>query len=366
MMDVVQQIAFAFHFSAKRIDVFKEEVKENDEAKASMEKRQKLQTLCETRWASGANALFTFKASLEVIDGALHRLANMSDTKARVYTCPIERFDFILPLIVCEHVLQILAPLSEMLQSKASDLIEAMKETRAVYAVIQNERNYGAVWDALYESAVQLAATIGVEPLSPRCAGHQLHCNNTPVDSTEVYGKRSVLCPFYDHVLQELDDRFLQCSERFMAQHLVPSNLGNLTDDMVMQIYQTFSADIPAQAAVFHTEIKRWIARWLLEDPGNLPSTLQNTLHDINPNLYPNIFNVLSVLISMPVSIASAERSFSVMRRMKSYPRSTVTTERLSGLAMFHAHEDMGVDTEAVVRDFAQGKSKRLVFLFNN
>ncbi|XP_055999533.1 uncharacterized protein LOC130047879 [Ostrea edulis] len=266
-----------------------EELKENDEAKASMEKRQKLQTLCETRWASRANALFTFKASLEVIDDALHRLANMSDTKARVYTCSIERFDFILPLIVCEHVLQILAPLSEMLQSKASDLIEAMKETRAVYAVIQNERNYGTVWDALYESAVQLAATIG-----------------------------------------------------------------------------TFSADIPAQAAVFHTEIKRWIARWSLEDPGNLPSTLQSTLHGINPNLYPNIFNVLSVLISMPVSTASAERSFSVMRRVKSYLRSTMTTERLSGLAMLHAHKDMGVDTEAVVRDFAQGKSRRLVFLFNN
>ena len=119
-----------------------------------------MQTLCETRWASRANALFTFKASLEVIDDTLHR-NEMSDTEAHTYVCSIERFDFILPLIVCEHVLQILAPLAGFRQAKDSDLTEAMKETKAVYTVIQNERNDVLV---LYASAVEYAATIDVEP----------------------------------------------------------------------------------------------------------------------------------------------------------------------------------------------------------
>ena len=61
----------------------------------------------------------------------------------------------------------------------------------------------------------------------------------------------------------------------------------------------------------------------------------------------------LSVLNSMPVSTASTERSFSMMRRVKSYLRSTMSIERLSGIAMLHAHKDMRVDTEAVVNDFA-------------
>ena len=71
------------------------------------------------------------------------------------------------------------------------------------------------------------------------------------------------------------------------------------------------------------------------------------------PDLYPNTFMALSVLNSMPVSTASTERSFSMMRRVKSYLRSTMSIERLSGIAMLHAHKDMRVDTEAVVNDFA-------------
>ena len=69
MIDIVQKVAFTFQYSAKRINMFKKELKENIQAKGSMGKKtQKLQTMCETRWASLANALFTFKAFLEVID----------------------------------------------------------------------------------------------------------------------------------------------------------------------------------------------------------------------------------------------------------------------------------------------------------
>ena len=70
MKDIVQTVAFTFQYSAKRINMFKEELKENITAKGSMEKIRKLQTtsMCETRWASRANALFTFRAFLDVID----------------------------------------------------------------------------------------------------------------------------------------------------------------------------------------------------------------------------------------------------------------------------------------------------------
>ena len=43
-----------------------------------------------------------------------------------------------------------------------------------------------------------------------------------------------------------------------------------------------------------------------------------------------------------------------------------MTTDRSSGIAMLHAHNDMRVNTEAVVHDFVHdGRSRRLIFLFN-
>ena len=43
--------------------------------------------------------------------------------------------------------------------------------------------------------------------------------------------------------------------------------------------------------------------------------------------LYPNLHQIFSVLLTMPVSSASAERSFSALKRLKTYLRSTVLWE---------------------------------------
>ena len=143
--------------------------------------------------------------------------------------------------------MQILAPLSEFLQAKDSDLTEAMKETKAVYTVIQNELNDDLV---LYASAVEYAATIDVEPSSPRCANRQEHRANVPANSIDIYWKRSVFLPFYDHVFQELDDRLLGCSDRFLAQYFISSNLSQLSDNRITEVYEVFKDDIPVSAAV--------------------------------------------------------------------------------------------------------------------
>ena len=50
---------------------------------------------------------------------------------------------------------------------------------------------------------------------------------------------------------------------------------------------------------------------------GQKPQTLLETLNVTNQDLYPNIYAIFIVLITMPVSLASSERSFSAMRRVK-------------------------------------------------
>ena len=67
----------------------------------------------------------------------------------------------------------------------------------------------------------------------------------------------------------------------------------------------------------------------------------------------------------MPVSTATPERSFSTMRRVKTYlVRSTMETERLAALALMHAYWDMPIDEEAVIREFCAKKNRRLAFEF--
>ena len=46
----------------------------------------------------------------------------------------------------------------------------------------------------------------------------------------------------------------------------------------------------------------------------------------------------------MPVSTAPAEKSFSTLRRLKSYLRNIRTQEHLTGLALWHIHRNINHD----------------------
>lgn len=49
----------------------------------------------------------------------------------------------------------------------------------------------------------------------------------------------------------------------------------------------------------------------------------------------------IKLLQTVPVSTATAERSFSTLRRLKTYLRSTMGQKRLNRLAILNAHQDI-------------------------
>ena len=51
--------------------------------------------------------------------------------------------------------------------------------------------------------------------------------------------------------------------------------------------------------------------------------------------VYPNLFIALRVLLTCPLSIAGAERSFNKFKLIKTFNRSTMINDRLSSLAIF-------------------------------
>ena len=50
--------------------------------------------------------------------------------------------------------------------------------------------------------------------------------------------------------------------------------------------------------------------------------------------------NAICLLLTIPVSSARAERSFSALRRLKTYTRSTMTAARSNHVALLHIHQN--------------------------
>ena len=357
MMDTVQKISFAFSYSAKKSHKYQDILEEADpQDKQGMGRKQKITKLCDTRWAARADALSTFKASFNVLFECLEELGK-EDADCRAYAASITKFDFIISLVVCQHILVLLKSLSDFLQNPAIDLLESVHEAQTIVNILRQEREDDLVFDALYEEAESIGREHDAPPSMPRLAGHQQHRNNTPADSPKEYWKRALYFVFVDHILEELNTKLVDNRPRFAAQYLIPTHLSKLDVNTTEQIHEGYEVDLTCHED-FDLEIKRWKARW--EGADHLPSSLTETLKHVNKDLYPNVYAVLSVLLCMPVSTATAERTFSAMRRIKTFLRSSMTDTRLSSLGVLHVHRDFKVNIPKVIEEFKRKKVRKL------
>ena len=63
----------------------------------------------------------------------------------------------------------------------------------------------------------------------------------------------------------------------------------------------------------------------------------------------------------MPVTVASAEKTFSKLKLLKNYLRSVMSQERLNGLATLCIEKKLldEIDIEAIINDFAAANVRR-------
>lgn len=78
----------------------------------------------------------------------------------------------------------------------------------------------------------------------------------------------------------------------------------------------------------------------------------------------PNVVRLLQIYLLAPMSAASAERSFSGQRRVKTYLRSTMTETRYSNLMVLHVNKDRTdkLDLEVIAKHFVQKNDRRIRF----
>uniref|UniRef100_A0A453AZZ7 HAT C-terminal dimerisation domain-containing protein n=1 Tax=Aegilops tauschii subsp. strangulata TaxID=200361 RepID=A0A453AZZ7_AEGTS len=76
---------------------------------------------------------------------------------------------------------------------------------------------------------------------------------------------------------------------------------------------------------------------------------------------YPNISIAYRILFTVPVTVASAERSFSNLKLLKNYLRSTITQDKLNGLATICIEEKLSdeIDIDPIISDFASRNVRR-------
>lgn len=76
---------------------------------------------------------------------------------------------------------------------------------------------------------------------------------------------------------------------------------------------------------------------------------------------FPNVVTLLEIFHTIPLSNASAERSFSALKRIKTYLRSTMAQNKLDGLSLLYIENETmdNVNFNATISDFARRKARK-------
>ena len=156
-----------------------------------------------------------------------------------------------------------------------------------------------------------------------------------------------VLCVYRPH-----ESRLIKSENSLYAQYLLPRVIGNITNEQIATLYETYQTDLTCNLDEFKREVARWRTRWSITPRDQMPTSLCETLDAVNPF----IDTILYIMLTMPVTSATAER------RLKTYVRSTMNNDRLSSLALMHIHRDFSVDLDKVMEKFVSAKTRRTDF----
>jgi len=83
----------------------------------------------------------------------------------------------------------------------------------------------------------------------------------------------------------------------------------------------------------------------------------------LDKTVYPNLYSLIQVALSIPVSSATCERSFSAMRRIKTWLRTSMHQERFTNLSLIHIKREISnnICTDNILDEFSK-KDRRFSF----
>jgi len=228
------------------------------------------------------------------------------------------------------------------------------------------------------ESAKEIACEMDVEPTfrTKRKIKRKRQFDETPEDesiasqSTEESIRINYFLSIVDQAIASLTKRFEQYQgyEKTFGFLFTSKKLCSLDDKSLLSSCARLEAALKSgdhsdiDGKELHVELKFLQDFIPKEDMG--PLDILKFVKRMG--CFPNVLVAYRILLTIPVTVASAERSFSKLKLVKTYMHSTMKQERLNGLATIALENDVleKIKYEDIIEDFISKNTRRMM-LFN-
>jgi len=354
----IQKVCIFFKY-LKKNNVLSESIRRV----CSSSTHNRLKLLCPTRWVNRHDSIIIFLELFDAIVDSLSEICTWLDkgasSGAYQLLCAIRQPEFILATYILGHVLSLSLPLSKFLQTKNIYLVKAIQTADNVVNIIKQLRlNDESEFKIIFNNVKSKCDALNIEISIPHTANKQKNRCNVQVDLPEDYYRISLFIPFIDHFLNQLNDRFL--NHRSIIENfnfILPSSNSIYNEEKIKQLVKIYQGDLDCNVLAAVSEIK--IRHQKFTATKDLPKNAIDAFQKCNVSIFPSTFKHLQILVTLPITTASSERSFSTLKRLKTYLRNTTCENRLNGLAMMNIHNDIIIDPDDVLNKLAT-KTRRL------
>ena len=309
-----------------------------------------------TRWIERHDSVIVFLQLYHLVIAALEEVSSWQDrgssTNAQQLSISVQQSQFLVALFCLNKVYNFKSDLSKALQSKSMNLVECVELATNVQEELEDMReNALLVFSEMYQEIQVVASQIDLELKKPRLVPSQRNRSNVQSETVEDYYRVSVFIPLIDCFICELKARFENHKSIWQGFYSLLSKETAINGSTVVQIKNIkdlanfYSNDIDKDQSGVEAELKLWFRHL---------SKLDTRPHECNSSIFFSIYKLLKILVTMPVTTCTSERSFSTLRRLKTYLRNSIGAERLNGLALLNIFHGMTPTPEQVMSQFSK------------
>lgn len=379
--ETVQQIYNFFGHSIKRWNILSSFLT-NKESETGVSSKPSnpvtLKTLNPTRWAGRFDAIFALKVRFIEIQKALTKTILLSSkanerNEAILLKKKLENYNFIVLLVFHCKILQTIDAASKALQSKNIDLSIS---SNLLQVCLEDLEKYRKEFEDLKMQANNIAVKWSINPEFSKTRQRKVKrhfdeiCEDERLQDSESFFKVNIFYRVLDIIINQLRSRFLGMNEVVSNFNVLqPATLRNLNDNDLLEkalvfvnlynkdISVSFAKEILSFRSAFRHEIETSSSITELAD------LLIIKNHFISSS-FPEVCTAFLLFITIPVTTASAERSFSKLKLIKTYLRNSMGQERLSGLAILSIEHSMAgsLNFDDVINTFAEQKARKKEF----
>lgn len=349
-----------------------------DTTEVDKEQALTLKSLCNTRWTASAKAVRSLLRNYGTVTDCLQVIVDLKHDGEEVATASglLNNFDFefLVTLTFWNDVLQIIDITSQLLQKKEIDLFQVvsfMKTSKEKLLLLRNDAYFNDLIKAAKSKWIQSGMSeenmkFQEQRRRKKKSFFEEIARDEPIINPSNRFKVDVMNVTLDSMVAELSDRIEGLEEvTQLFGFLNPVYLQNCDKkqienscSMLVKTFSFLSNDLYNEMIQF-TDIYFNQENPCL-DRGAL-GYLEYIMHQKLLDVFPNLELVLRLFITLPVGIASAERCFSVLRRLKTYLRSTMSQERTSNLALLTIEKEVlcSLNLEDIIQKFLAAKTRR-------